>query len=136
MMANVCAGISTVAQKPLFENISVLGITSWTVIISFLIISLGIPFFEVTNMEYYTNKTWMALLLLSVGATVIAYLLSTLCLKHLSTNRSAQFMVMEPIVGVFAAVILLGEAFTINIIIGTTLVVIAMAVNSLIDDGN
>ena len=53
-MANVCAGISTVAQKPLFENISVLGITSWTVIISFLIISLGIPFFEVTNMEYYT----------------------------------------------------------------------------------
>ena len=136
MMANVCAGISTVAQKPLFENISVLGITSWTVIISFLIISLGIPFFEVTNMEYYTNKTWMALLLLSVGATVVAYLLSTLCLKHLSTNRSAQFMVMEPIVGVFAAVILLGEAFTINIIIGTTLVVIAMAVNSLIDDGN
>ncbi|MFL2659438.1 MAG: DMT family transporter [Alphaproteobacteria bacterium] len=136
MMANVFAGISTVAQKPLFENISVLGITSWTVIISFLIISLGIPFFEVTNMEYYTNKTWMALLLLSVGATVVAYLLSTLCLKHLSTNRSAQFMVMEPIVGVFAAVILLGEAFTINIIIGTTLVVIAMAVNSLIDDGN
>jgi drug/metabolite transporter (DMT)-like permease len=136
MMANVCAGISTVAQKPLFENISVLGITSWTVIISFLIISLGIPFFEVTNMEYYTNKTWMALLLLSVGATVVAYLLSTLCLKHLSTNRSAQFMVMEPIVGVFAAVILLGEAFTVNIIIGTTLVVIAMAVNSLIDDGN
>ncbi len=136
MMANVCAGISTVAQKPLFENISVLGITSWTVIISFLIISLGIPFFEVTNMEYYTNQTWMALLLLSVGATVVAYLLSTLCLKHLSTNRSAQFMVMEPIVGVFAAVILLGEAFTINIVIGTTLVVIAMAVNSLIDDGN
>ena len=136
MMANVFAGISTVAQKPLFENISVLGITSWTVIISFLIISLGIPFFEVTNMEYYTNQTWMALLLLSVGATVVAYLLSTLCLKHLSTNRSAQFMVMEPIVGVFAAVILLGEAFTINIIIGTTLVVIAMAVNSLIDDGN
>ena len=136
MMANVCAGISTVAQKPLFENISVLGITSWTVIISFLIISLGIPFFEVTNMEYYTNQTWMALLLLSVGATVVAYLLSTLCLKHLSTNRSAQFMVMEPIVGVFAAVILMGEAFTINIVIGTTLVVIAMAVNSLIDDGN
>jgi len=136
MMANICAGVSTVAQKPLFENISVLGITSWTVIISFLIISLGIPFFELTNMESYTNQTWTALLLLSIGATVVAYLLSTLCLKHLSTNRSAQFMVMEPIVGVFAAVILLGEAFTINIIIGTTLVVIAMAINSLIDDGN
>jgi len=136
IMANICAGISIVAQKPLFKNISVIGITSWTVIMGFLILSLGIPFFGLPNVTSYTNQTWGALLIISIGATVIAYLLATLCLKYLSANRSAQFMVIEPIVGVLAAVIFLGEVFTLNIMIGITLIAIAIIVNSLIDDGN
>ncbi|MGB1361211.1 MAG: DMT family transporter [Alphaproteobacteria bacterium] len=136
MMANIFAGISIVLQKPLFKNVSVNGMLGWTIVFGFVSFLLASPIYGLPDVTVYTTKTWGALLVLSIGATVIAYLLYTICLKYLSATRTAQFIVIEPVVGVLTATSLLGEPFTMNIVIGTTLVVVAMLINSVIDDGN
>ena len=137
LCANISAGFAIVLTKPLFENqsISVLEKTAYIIVIGTMILLFFNPaFYSNPHLMQLKPAVIKAVLFLSVGSTVMGYIFHNLCLKYLSATRTSQFIVIEPIVGVFAGVFIVGEPFTLGIFLGTILVVMAIIVNSLVKD--
>jgi len=64
----------------------------------------------------------VSILFLGIGCSGIAYLLWYAALERLETARVAVFLYVEPLVGVIAALILLGEPIVLTTIVGGLLV--------------
>lgn len=72
----------------------------------------------------FTNLDFLiAVLYLSIGCSVVAFLLYNLAISYIGTNKSASFVGISTIVTVIAGIIILKEKFTILQIIGTVLVI-------------
>lgn len=72
----------------------------------------------------FTNLDFLiAVLYLSIGCSVIAFLLYNLAISYIGTNKSASFVGISTIVTIIAGIIILKEKFTILQIIGTVLVI-------------
>lgn len=65
----------------------------------------------------------IAVLYLSIGCSVVAFLLYNLAISYIGTNKSASFVGISTIVTVIAGIIILKEKFTILQFIGTVLVI-------------
>ena len=135
LCANVCAGASIIVNKPLFEKMTALDIVGWSMALGTLMIVIASPYFGgIPQYNGLTSEVWWAILTISLGSTVIAYILYTICLQYLSATRTAQFIVLEPVVGVLAGIMILGEPLTLNIILGACMVIGAILINSFIGD--
>ena len=135
--ANISASFAIVFSKPLLKKFSATDITAYSILIGTLTVIIVSPFFgSFPQIKTLHSEVIAMVLFLSIGATVIAYFLHTLCLKYLSATRTSQFIVIEPIIGVLSAVLILGEPFTLQIALGSILVITAIILNSLVDDAN
>ena len=135
LCANVCAGASIIVNKPLFKKMNALDIVGWSMALATLMVVVASPYFGgIPQYNGLTSEVWFAILFISLGSTVVAYILHTICLQYLSATRTAQFIVLEPVVGVLAGVMVLGEPLTLNILFGACMVVGAILINSFIGD--
>ena len=137
LCANVCAGAAIIVNKPLFKKMKALDIVGWSMALGTLMVVITSPYFGgIPEYNGLTNEVWWAIIAISLGSTVIAYVLHTICLQYLSATRTAQFIVLEPIGGVLAGVMILGEPLTLNIVLGACMVMGAILINSFIGDGH
>lgn len=71
---------------------------------------------------------WAALLFLGIGASGLGYLFWYGALERIEASRVAAFLYLEPLVTLAAAVVLLGEAVTLEALAGGLLLLAGVAV--------
>lgn len=72
------------------------------------------------------GQVWFALVLTSLAATALAFVVQTWAQAHLSPTRAAVIMTMEPVFGGLFAVLLAGEVLGPRSLVGAALVLAAM----------
>lgn len=89
----------------------------------------ALPFLTIEN-ELHDPLTMLAntdvlvnLLFLSVGASAIAYLLWSLCVKHLGAVTSNNYMYLQAVITMIAAFFILSEPITVLGVVGCALVI-------------
>ncbi len=75
-----------------------------------------------------SGMDWIYLILLSYLCTVIAYVLALKALKHISAFSAMLIFNMEPVYGIFLAIILLNEHKEMNILFYTGVLIILISV--------
>lgn len=77
---------------------------------AFLFLSLIIPFFQDPTVSFIPDKQdWIYLLILSLACTTFAYVISMMALKHVSAFDANLVINLEPVYGIFLAIIILKE---------------------------
>jgi drug/metabolite transporter (DMT)-like permease len=67
-------------------------------------------------------RAWVPVLLAGIAAAALASLLFLTAIRRIGGTRTGALMLLEPVVGVFLAAVLLGEAFTPIQAVGAALV--------------
>lgn len=78
-----------------------------------------------------STKSILAVLYLGVVSTTITYLLQTVSQKYVDETKSAIILSMEAVFGTIFSVILLGEAVTVRMVIGSALILAAVLVSEI-----
>lgn len=73
-----------------------------------------------------TDREWPALILTGVGVSAIAFLLQVWAQTRVGADRAAIVLTAEPVFGVLAAAVLIGERLTTSGWIGAALIMIAI----------
>jgi len=77
---------------------------------AFLFVSMIIPFLISNNYSFMPQSTdWIYLLLLSLGCTTFAYVISMMALKHVSAFDATLVINLEPVYGILLAIFILKE---------------------------
>ncbi len=92
-------------------------LAGWAMIVPFFLLSTGWR-----DYRFLSATGVVSILFLGIGCSGIAYLLWYAALERLETARVAVFLYVEPLVGVIAALILLGEPIVLTTIVGGLLV--------------
>lgn len=66
----------------------------------------------------FGGPTWLALLGLAVGPTLLGHALFTYCLQHFNVNLMNILILTEPVLGSVVAYWVLGESFTAGVVVG------------------
>ncbi len=122
MLAAVASwGVYSVAGRKAMQYTSAYLSTLWAGIFGVLVlIPINLPSFEVVepNLSF-----WIALIYVSVGATVIAMLFWNLGVQKVGGTRSGMFLNFNPIFTAILAYLFLGETMSIMQFLGTAVVI-------------
>lgn len=81
-----------------------------------------------------TDREWPALIVTGVGVSAIAFLLQVWAQTRVGADRAAIVLTAEPVFGVLAAAVLIGERLTISGWVGAALIMAAIQVVLARDD--
>ncbi|WP_134701622.1 DMT family transporter [Ammoniphilus sp. YIM 78166] len=122
MLAAVASwGVYSVAGRRAMQYTSAYMSTLWAGIFGvFVLIPINLPSFEIVEPDL---SFWIALLYVSVGATVIAMLFWNLGVQKVGGTRSGMFLNFNPIFTAILAYLFLGETMSIMQFLGTAVVI-------------
>lgn len=122
MLAAVASwGAYSVAGRKAMEYTSAFQSTLWAGIFGVLILlPINLPTFEIIAP---TVSFWIALLYVSVGATVMAMLFWNIGVQKVGGTKSGMFLNFNPIFTAIFAYMLLGESMSLTQLVGTGLVI-------------
>ena len=73
-----------------------------------------------------TDREWPALIVTGAGVSAVAFLLQVWAQTRVGADRAAVVLTAEPVFGVLAAAVLIGERLTINGWVGAALILLAI----------
>ena len=82
-----------------------------------------------------TTKGWLSVLYLGVVSTTICYLLQTACQKHVDETKAAIILSMESVFGTLFSILILHEQLTIRMVIGCVIILVAVIISNLEEQG-
>lgn len=105
-----------------------LAITTWQLVLAWIVITVFLPFFEGTLHIWPMHAAVMlSVLYIGVVGCGIAYILWFGAVGRLSATTSALGVLTSPAIGVLSSMMLLGERPTVGDLIGFGLIVAASA---------
>jgi drug/metabolite transporter (DMT)-like permease len=88
----------------------------------FLILPFGLGDFLETDFTAFTSTAWLALALVVLGTTFLAYILNVYGLKYLGAGTTGTYIYTQPLFASIIGILLLGEIFTFRLAIAATLI--------------
>ncbi|MBU7016044.1 MAG: DMT family transporter [Theionarchaea archaeon] len=79
----------------------------------------------------FTTIVWETLIITSLFATVLAFLIQNMAQRHTPPTRTAVIFAMEPVFAALCSFILVHEVFTFRKIIGCALILVGMVITEL-----
>lgn len=101
--------------------------------VSFVGFQIALPFvlrenyFSQMLSAFTSGQFWGALAYLSIGSSIIAFLLYNFAVSNISAVRAASFSNIITVVSILAGVFILGESFTLWQIIGCILIILGVS---------
>ena len=94
--------------------------------IAYLILSRFISDPIIMNLSFNISPiTWFYLILFTLCALILPHLLYFYGIKKVPASNAGIILLLEPLVGALLATFLLGQALTINIVIGGALILVS-----------
>jgi len=123
LLGAIMWSIYTVSIRSLSRRHGSLTCTGITTIIG----TIPLLFFSdatlVSHLTVLSTTAWVAFFLLAIGSTVVATWLWNHGLKNVSSSQAGLFLYLIPFISVTAASMFLGEAISLNTILGGVLIV-------------
>ncbi|AWZ49412.1 EamA family transporter [Clostridiaceae bacterium 14S0207] len=79
-----------------------------------------------TSPAFATLHGWLGVIYLGIFSTMIAYIIQNVALKYTSSTEAAIILSLETVFGSLFSAILLGEQFTLKMIVGCLIIFIAL----------
>jgi drug/metabolite transporter (DMT)-like permease len=116
-----------VLVKPLMERYHPIHVVRWVFTFgTFMILPFGIGDFMETNFSAFTPEAWMALALVVLGTTFLAYLLNVYGLKYLGAGTTGTYIYTQPVFAAIIGIFLLGEYFSLRIALAAGLIAVGV----------
>ena len=93
-----------------------------------LLASLFLESHQLDRLMTASLSDWLAILILAIGGFVLAYSIWYGLLTRHRVDQVAPFILLMPLIGVLASVILLGETLSRNALIGGVIIVLGLAI--------
>ena len=105
-----------VIVKPLMEKYHPIHVVRWVFTFgAFMILPFGWNDFFQTDFSAFNLASWMALALVVLGTTFLAYLLNVFGIKYLGAGITGMYIYTQPLFASVIGLLLLGEQFSLNI---------------------
>ena len=88
-------------------------------------------FLSLNQEPIFTTIVWETLIVTSLFATVLAFLIQNLAQQHTPPTRTAVIFAMEPVFAALCSFILIHEVFTFRKVIGCILILLGMVITEL-----
>jgi len=116
-----------VLVKPLMERYHPIHVVRWVFTFgTFMILPFGIGDFMETDFSAFTPEAWMALALVVLGTTFLAYLLNVYGLKYLGAGTTGTYIYTQPVFAAIIGIFLLGEYFSLRIALAAGLIAVGV----------
>ncbi len=116
-----------VLVKPLMENYHPIHVVRWVFTFgAFLILPFGIGDFLETDFSRFTLSAWLALALVVLGTTFLAYILNVFGIKYLGAGITGMYIYTQPLFASVLGIVLLGEGFSFRLTIAAGLIAIGV----------
>lgn len=117
--------------KPLMHKYHPIHVVRWVFTFgAFIILPFGWGDFQDTNFGAFTPTAWMALALVVLGTTFLAYLLNVFGIKYLGAGITGAYIYTQPIFASIIGILLLGEAFSLRLGIAAILIAVGVLLAS------
>ncbi len=102
--------------KPLMERYHPIHVIRWVFTFgTFMILPFGVGDFMQTDFSVFTASAWIALALVVLGTTFLAYLLNVYGLKYLGAGTTGTYIYTQPVFASVIGIFLLGEYFSMRL---------------------
>jgi drug/metabolite transporter (DMT)-like permease len=109
--------------KPLMTKYHPIHVVRWVFTIgAFMILPFGWNDFLQTDFNVFPLSAWLALALVVLGTTFLAYILNVFGIKYLGAGITGSYIYTQPVFASFIGILLLGEAFTVRTGIGASII--------------
>lgn len=127
-MTGIIAWIAmTFSLRELMADNPVMATSFWLLVCGAVLDSIiAIPDALSFDWSLLTWEVWLAVIYSGAVAIAVGGTIWNLALKRIGASRTAAFINLQPIVAAFVAVVFLGEAFTLWLVLGIGLVIIGM----------
>lgn len=129
----IIEALGLIALRRLGENMHPVTLNFWTILLSaapLLIISIAVEDYSIIHFDL---KTVVSLLYLSVFCTVVTFVIYFWLVKHIEAIILSLSAFITPVLAVIIAVILMGEKITGTVYLGSSLVLIGVAIATIGD---
>lgn len=127
LSAMVCEASLPILLKPLLKRYPPMLIAFYCLLVaSFYMLPFQTGFFE--NLTRSGSATWLSVLYLGLGCSFFACILWLYCLSKMTATFVAVSWFLQPIFGCLAAYWLLGEALSLSIAAGGSLIFLALGI--------
>jgi drug/metabolite transporter (DMT)-like permease len=105
-----------VLVKPLMEKYHPIHVVRWVFTFgAFLIFPFGIGDFLETDFSQFNMSAWLALALVVLGTTFLAYLLNVFGIKYLGAGITGMYIYTQPLFASFIGILFLNELFSLRL---------------------
>ncbi len=112
-----------VIVKPLMLRYHPIHVVRWIFTFGvFLILPFGIGDFLRTDFSAFSTAAWLALALVVLGTTFLAYILNIFGLKYLGAGITGTYIYTQPLFASILGITLLGESFTLGLGIAAAMI--------------
>ncbi len=119
--------VMTFSLRELMADNPVMAASFWLLVCGALLnVCIAIPTAVAFDWSLLTWEVGLAILYSGAVAIAVGGTIWNLALKRIGASRTAAFINLQPIVAAFVAVIVLGEPFTLWLVLGISLVIIGM----------
>jgi len=122
------AALSFIFASRLVPRYGSVSVTMWSVVVAGILL---LPFLtmrlDALALASITLTGWLAILYLSVGASILAYITWIYALTRGGISRMVAWQYASPVVGIAAAAIFLAEPLTPMLIIATVVILLGVA---------
>jgi drug/metabolite transporter (DMT)-like permease len=109
--------------KPLMERYHPIHVVRWVFTFgAFMILPFGWSDFLHTDFSAFDSSAWLALALVVLGTTFLAYLLNVYGIKYLGAAITGVYIYTQPIFASVIGLLLLGETFSLRLGISALLI--------------
>lgn len=107
-----------VLSKPYLERYDSTTLVAWVFALGVLEMSLfALPDLVTADWAAFDTRAWLGFVYVLLLGTVLTYGLNAWALRHTSASHVANFVYLQPVVGVAAAALILGEPLTAPILV-------------------
>jgi drug/metabolite transporter (DMT)-like permease len=112
-----------VIVKPLMARYHPIHVVRWVFTFgAFMILPFGWNDFLHTDFAAFNSTAWLSLALVVFGTTFLAYILNVFGIKYLGAGITGMYIYTQPIFASILGLLLLGEAFTLQLGIASALI--------------
>jgi drug/metabolite transporter (DMT)-like permease len=130
LVSIVMWGLFTVLGKKVTDELGALKVTSWVTLIGALwMMPVGVFQMRATGFSLadMTLDAWLAIGFLGVGCSFLAVLLYFVALRRTESQKVGIYLYTIPPMTAVVAVLYLGEALSVNLVVGAVLVIAGVA---------
>lgn len=131
MIGSALAVATYSAQVKNIKHVNPIALIGWVAIFSIPMMLPFAWFFETNHIEMMLSANWnafLSLLYIAIANAIIAHSLWAYLLFRHPVHKIAPVTLLVPLIGVYAGVFFLGEAISLNMIIGAILMIIGVGI--------